>query len=155
MADNVDRLTRSRMMAAVRGKDTGPEVTIRKALHARGLRYRTNVARLPGKPDIVFPRYRAAILVHGCFWHGHDCAMFRVPATRRKFWAEKFRRNRERDANVQQALSDAGWRCLTVWECAIRGPERRDFDALIDEVAGWVSAGGTAHELRGGKPKPN
>ena len=81
--------------------------------------------------------------------------MFRLPVTRRKFWAEKLRRNRERDANVQQALSDAGWRCLTVWECAIKGPERRDFDALIDEVVGWVSAGRTARELRGEKPPPD
>lgn len=150
MADNVDRPTRSRMMAAVRSQDTGPEVAIRKALHARGLRYRTNVRNLPGRPDIVLPKYRAAIFVHGCFWHRHDCSLFRLPATRREFWAKKLERNRARDAEVRQALSKIGWRCLTIWECALRGSEKREFSALVDEVACWIIAGETAYELRGG-----
>ena len=152
MVDNVDRLTRSRMMASVRGKDTKPEVLLRKALHARGFRYRTHVTNLTGKPDIVLKRYQAVILVHGCFWHGHDCRLFRLPATRRKFWKEKIRRNRERDSKVLQALSEDGWRCLTVWECAIRGPEKRNFSELIDEVACWLTAGGKTNEICGKKP---
>ena len=149
MADNVDRPIRSQMMAAVRSQDMGPEVAIRKALHARGLRYRTNVRNLPGRPDIVFPKYRVAIFVHGCFWHRHDCSLFRLPAARCEFWAKKLERNRERDAEVSQALSEIGRRCLTVWECAIRGSEKRDFSALVDEIACWITPGGTAYELRG------
>lgn len=149
MTDNVDRLTRGRMMAAVRSQGTGPEMAMRKALHARGFRYRTNIRNLPGRPDIVLPKYRAAIFVHGCFWHKHDCALFRLPATRREFWAKKLERNRERDGEVRQALSEVGWRHLTVWECALRGSEKQDFAALIDEVACWITAGDAAHELRG------
>ncbi|MDE0150585.1 MAG: DNA mismatch endonuclease Vsr [Rhodospirillaceae bacterium] len=152
MADTVDPITRSRMMASVRSRDTGPEVAIRKALHRRGFRYRTNDPKLPGRPDIVFPKYRAAVLIHGCFWHGHDCSLFRLPATRREFWAKKLQQNRERDEKVRLALSETGWRCLTVWECALRGPEKRDFIALIEEVIRWVTTGKTAYELRGGAP---
>ena len=152
MVDVLDRQTRSRMMASVRTKDTAPEVAVRKALHGRGFRYRTHVAELPGKPDIVLPKYRAAILVHGCFWHGHDCPMFRLPATRRDFWEAKIRRNRERDADVRVALRVAGWRCLTVWECALRGAEKLDFARLIDDVAAWVRSADTATELRGRVP---
>lgn len=136
-------------MAAVRSRDTGPEVAVRKALHGRGFRYRTHVSELPGKPDIVLPRYRAAILVHGCFWHGHDCRLFRLPATRRAFWDAKIRRNRERDADVRKALRVGGWRCLTVWECALRGRERLEFGGLIEEVATWVKSAELAGELRG------
>ena len=110
------------MMAGIRGRNTRPELVIRKALHARGFRYRLHVAGLPGKPDIVLPRFRAVIFVHGCFWHGHDCPLFRLPATRSEFWEAKISRNRERDREVLGALKTTGWRCLTVWECAIRGP---------------------------------
>ena len=152
MVDNLDRETRSRMMAVVRSRDTVPEVLVRKALHGRGFRYRTHVAELPGKPDIVLPRYRAAILVHGCFWHGHDCPMFRLPASRRDFWDAKVRRNRERDGEVREALRVAGWRCLTVWECALRGAEKREFVQLIDDVAAWVRSAKAAGEVRGRDP---
>lgn len=139
MVDVLDQQTRSRMMASVRSKDTAPEVVVRKALHRRGFRYRTHVAELPGKPDIVLPRYRAAILVHGCFWHGHDCALFQFPATRREFWDAKISRNRERDKEVREALRSTGWRCLTVWECALRGAEKREFMGLISDVAAWIA----------------
>ena len=139
-------------MASVRSKDTSPEMSIRRALHVRGFRYRTNVKDLPGKPDIVLPRYRAAIFVHGCFWYAHDCAMFRLPSTRRDFWLKKFRRNRERDEEAGKLLTEAGWRILTVWECAIRGPEKRAFEAVIDEVANWLVKGETPHEIRGNTP---
>lgn len=151
MVDNLDQLTRSRVMAAVRSKNTGPELLIRKALHARGFRYRINVAKLPGKPDIVFPKYHAVIFVHGCFWHGHDCGMFRLPETRQDFWREKIRRNRERDRKMQVVLTEAGWRCLTVWECAIRGPEKRDFGKLIDDVVLWLNAGMVTLEIYGNR----
>ena len=149
MVDVLDRQTRSRMMASVRSKDTAPEVSVRKALHGRGFRYRTHVAGLPGKPDIVLSRYRATILVHGCFWHGHDCPLFRLPATRREFWHAKIRRNRERDAEVREALRVAGWRSLTVWECALRGAQKLEFGRLIDDVAEWVTSAEVAGEVRG------
>ena len=149
MVDSLDRPSRSRLMASVRSKDTAPEVAVRKALHARGFRYRTHAAELPGKPDIVLPKYQATLLVHGCFWHGHHCSLFQLPATRTEFWNAKIRRNRERDAEVRNALRAAGWRCLTVWECALRGPEKREFVQLIDDVAAWLRSPRVAGELRG------
>ena len=136
-------------MAAVRSRDTAPEVRVRKALHRLGFRYRTHVAGLPGKPDIVLRKYRAVILVHGCFWHGHDCRLFQRPATRQDFWDAKIRRNRERDAEVREALRAAGWRCLTVWECALRGAEKREFVRLIDDAVAWIRSADATRDLRG------
>ena len=109
MADVVDAATRSRMMAGIRGRDTKIEIAVRKALHARGLRYRTDVRGLPGRPDIVLPRWKAAILVHGCFWHAHDCGLCRIPATRPDFWREKLEGNAARDRRNEGALCAAGW----------------------------------------------
>ena len=149
MADNLDGQTRSRVMRAIRSKDTWPEKAIRKALHGQGFRYRTHVSALPGRPDIVFRRYRAVIFVHGCFWHGHDCGLFRPPTTRPIFWRDKIRRNRERDAEVQKSLAARGWRCLTVWECAFRGPDRQEFGMLVDEIAAWLTNEGKGAEVRG------
>ena len=140
-------------MAAVRSRDTAPEVKVRKALHRLGFRYRTHVVGLPGKPDIVLPKYRAVILVHGCFWHGHDCPLFQRPATRKDFWDAKIRRNRERDVEVREALRAAGWRCLTVWECALRGAGKREFVRLIDDAAAWVRSADSTGDLRGGVPR--
>lgn len=140
-------------MASVRNRNTAPEVAVRKALHARGFRYRMHAASLPGKPDIVLPKYQAAILIHGCFWHGHDCPLFQLPATRTDFWDAKIRRNRERDVEVREALRAAGWRSLTVWECSLRGPGRRDFGQLIDDVAAWVKSAEVSGEFRGSDPR--
>ena len=137
------------MMAAVRSKNTGPEVEVRKALHRRGFRYRIHVAQLPGKPDIVLPKYKAVILVHGCFWHGHNCSMYHLPRTRTEFWSEKVEKNRRRDEKVRRGLCAEGWRCLILWECALRGPEKHGFDALIDEVVSWLRSGLSSMELRG------
>lgn len=149
MVDRIDRATRSRNMAAIRSKDTTPELAVRRALHARGFRYRTNVAHLPGKPDIVLRKYGAAVLVHGCFWHGHDCPRFRLPRTRRAFWSEKIRRNRERDVRAHEALEAAGWRCLTVWECALRGPNRIGLANVVDQAEAWLVGHKPSMELRG------
>ena len=149
MVDHLDREARSRVMRAIRSKDTVPELAIRKALHAQGFRYRTHVSGLPGKPDIVLRRYRAVVFVHGCFWHGHDCGLFRAPTTRPVFWKNKIRRNRERDTRAQRSLRASGWRCLTVWECAFRGPDRREFGMLVDEIAGWLTNEIEAAEVRG------
>ena len=105
-------------MRAVKSTDTKPEVKLRKALHALGFRYRLNVKTLPGKPDLVFPKYRTVIFVHGCFWHGHDCKRgARVPKTNTDYWLAKISRNRERDCANTTALKDLGWRVITLWEC--------------------------------------
>jgi len=115
---------RSFNMSRIRGRDTAPELLIRRALHAEGFRYRLHDRKLPGRPDLVFPKYRAVIFVHGCFWHGHDCHLFKWPATRREFWEGKITRNRERDCSAGRALRHNGWRTLTIWECALKGGTR-------------------------------
>ena len=121
MADIVDRRTRSRMMAAIRGRDTAPELALRRTLHAMGFRYRLHSRKLRGRPDIVLPRYRAVVFVHGCFWHRHEgCRYATTPATRPGFWKAKFAANVARDADVRSALIRDGWRVATVWECALR-----------------------------------
>jgi DNA mismatch endonuclease (patch repair protein) len=121
MVDVVSKLARSRMMAGIRGQNTGPERMIRKQLWRAGFRYGLGKRRLPGRPDVVLPKWRVAIFVHGCFWHGHArCRYFRFPATKPSFWRNKILSNRERDARVTQDLSDLGWRCIVVWECALR-----------------------------------
>ncbi|MBX5236643.1 DNA mismatch endonuclease Vsr [Rhizobium sp. NLR4a] len=121
MIDIVDKQTRSRMMAGIKGKDTQPEVALRRALHVRGFRFRLHSATVPGRPDLLFPKHRAVVFVHGCFWHRHtDCRYATVPATRPEFWQAKFQANVARDSTVRAALIEAGWRVATVWECALR-----------------------------------
>ena len=112
---------RSEVMSKIRSKNTRPEETVRKWLFNSGFRYKKNVAALPGKPDVVLPKYRAAIFVHGCFWHGHEgCKYFVVPKTRTEWWLEKIRRNREKDDEAQDLLWQAGWRVFVLWECELR-----------------------------------
>lgn len=112
---------RSSIMRAVKSANTKPEIALRKALFALGLRYRLNVKDLPGKPDLVFPKHRAVVFMHGCFWHGHDCARGgRVPKANRDYWRAKISRNKERDAQNTAALSSQGWRVFTVWECELK-----------------------------------
>lgn len=108
-------------MAGIRGKDTRPEMILRRGLHARGFRFRLHDRRLPGSPDLVFPGRRAVIFVHGCFWHGHGCHLFRLPATRQEFWRAKIEGNAARDALAEGALAADGWRVLSIWECALKG----------------------------------
>lgn len=138
MPDVHDRATRSRNMAAVRGKDTKPELIIRKGLHAAGLRYRLHVKDLPGKPDLVFPKHRAAVFVHGCFWHGHACPLFKLPETRRDFWHQKIEGNVARDEAAIVRLRSLGWRVAVVWECALRGKDRRDLADVLSELSSWI-----------------
>jgi len=149
MADVVDPATRSRMMAGIRGKNTKPEIAIRKALHARGFRFRIHSKNVPGRPDLVLPRFRAALFVHGCFWHGHDCELFRLPGTRQEFWSEKIESNRMRDTKVAELLDLAGWRALTIWECAFRGPRSIGFDATMERTIDWIRSGSDRAEIRG------
>lgn len=133
MADVIDPAARSAVMRRVKGRDTGPELKVRRLLTRLGARYRLHRADLPGRPDIILPRRRLAIFVHGCFWHGHDCARgSRVPEARRDYWTAKVAGNRARDSRNQAALSDAGWRVETVWECELKA---RDRPALEDRLS--------------------
>ncbi len=136
------------MMSGIRGKNTRPELLIRKALHARGFRYRLH-CDLPGKPDICLPKHRAVIFVHGCFWHGHDCHLFRWPGTRPDFWRTKIGRNREVDSAAEAALLAAGWRVATVWECALKGRERLPVEVQIGTLSDWLRSDVLRCEIRG------
>lgn len=138
MADIVSKEVRSRMMSGIRGKNTQPELLIRKGLHARGFRFRIHDKRLPGKPDLVLPRGKAVIFVHGCFWHGHGCHLFKTPTSRADFWAPKIASNKQRDATAYDALGKLGWRVAEVWECATKGRTRLELDSLIDMLSDWI-----------------
>ena len=126
-------------MASIRGSDTLPERVVRSALFARGFRYRINCRDLPGRPDLKLTKHGAVILVHGCFWHGHACRHFRLPASNSAFWREKFRRNRERDARDVADLRAAGWRVCVVWECLVKSAWfRNDPTKAIDALCRWI-----------------
>ena len=125
MADIVDQQTRSRMMAGIKGKNTKPELALRRALHARGFRYRLHSKKVHGRPDLILPKHCAVVFVHGCFWHRHaGCRYATTPSTRAEFWQAKFEANVARDAIAFRELSGAGWRVATVWECALRKPDQ-------------------------------
>lgn len=139
MVDIVDKKTRSRMMSGIRGKDTKPEILLRKQLHARGFRFRLHDRKLPGNPDLVLRKYNAVIFVHGCFWHRHEgCRYSTTPATRPEFWAEKFAGNVERDKRNIEALRKTGWRVAVVWECGLR---KSYSSSTTDQLVSWISAG--------------
>lgn len=149
MTDVVSAATRSRMMAGIRGRDTKPELTVRKALHGAGYRFRLHRRDLPGTPDIVLPKHRVCIFVHGCFWHRHlGCRFATSPATRVEFWSTKFQSNVARDAEAQRRLIELGWRVLIVWECGIKqGAEpfmrwfgRQEFSTPSSQVLHWPPA---------------
>ena len=127
MADVKTPEQRSRNMAAIKGKDTKPEIIVRKYLFSRGLRFRIHVRKLIGNPDIVLPKYKTVIFVDGCFWHGHEgCKYFRLPKSNVEFWKEKIERNIERDKESMQALFDLGWKVVRVWECELRNKANRE-----------------------------
>lgn len=128
--DIVDSKTRSKMMSAVRAKNTKLETQIRRRLFAQGFRYRLHTRDLPGTPDMVFPKYSTILFVHGCFWHLHGCARSSIPENRREWWHEKLMGNKARDAKAQEELSQRGWRVLIVWECSLRRPGVNREDAL-------------------------
>lgn len=127
-------------MAAIRGKDTKPEMLIRRGLHARGVRFRLQGKGLPGKPDIVLPKFQAVIFVHGCFWHRHTCPLFRWPKTRQDFWREKIDGNARRDLTAIGRLRETGWRVAVVWECALTGRGKRPLPEVIDSLTAWLSS---------------
>ncbi|WP_424968867.1 very short patch repair endonuclease [Dinoroseobacter sp. S375] len=137
MTDIVDQQTRSRMMAGIRGKDTKPELALRRALHARGFRFRLHSKAIDGRPDLVLSRYRAVIFVHGCFWHRHEgCPYTTTPSTRQEFWQAKFDANVTRDKAVREKLLEEGWRVATAWECALRKPD--EITASADSLSAWL-----------------
>lgn len=149
MTDVVDPATRSRMMSGIRGKDTKPELIVRKALFAKGFRYKLHDKTLPGKPDLVFPKYRAVVFVHGCFWHGHNCHLFKWPKTRPDFWEKKICRNREVDERNYHQLKECGWSVITVWECALKGRKKLPIEKVANFISGWLKSGDNRTEIKG------
>ena len=136
-----DKNKRSECMSKIRSKDTKPELTLRKALFARGFRYRVNDKKLPGKPDIVLPKYKTVIFLHGCFWHRHEhCKYACTPKTNTEFWVDKIASNSERDKINTEKLTALGWNVLTVWECEIRHKYKRNLTPLIDRVEAEILA---------------
>lgn len=137
MIDVVDKETRSRMMAGITGRNTKPELRLRRLLHAAGFRYRLHAKDLPGRPDIVLPRYKAAIFVHGCFWHRHPgCRFATTPASNTEFWNTKFGANAARDASKEQALVAAGWRVAVIWECELKSDDL----GVSARLAKWLTS---------------
>ncbi|WP_457102850.1 very short patch repair endonuclease [Mesorhizobium sp. URHB0026] len=138
-------------MSRIRSRDTKPELLLRRGLHRAGLRFRLHAPELPGRPDLVFPRFRAVILVNGCFWHGHDCPLFKLPATRPEFWVSKIAGNRARDQQNHVALGAAHWRVLTVWECCMKGPARQPLAHVIESCNAFVRGDFQCAEIEGQK----
>jgi len=152
VADVVDRKTRSRMMSNIKGQNTKPELIIRSELHKRGFRYRLHDKGLPGKPDLVFPKYKAIILINGCFWHGHDCQLFKWPSTRREFWQGKIEQTRIRDKGNLAKYQKLGWKTLTIWECALKGKQRIGKTETVENAARWLQFDNKDAEIRGKEP---
>lgn len=138
--DKITKKTRSQVMAAIRSKNTKPEVLLRKALFASGFRFRIHVKTLPSAPDVVLPKYKSIILVHGCFWHGHFCKISRIPKSNIKFWENKIYGNQARDLKAKTALKKLGWRVLIVWECSLN---KKNFPKTFNKILKWLEVGAT------------
>lgn len=153
MTDIVSKEVRSKMMSGIRGKNTKPELIIRHGLFALGLRYRLHVRDLPGKPDLVFPKYKTALFINGCFWHGHDCKLFKAPSTNQDFWEMKINKTRINDEKNKSLLLNAGWKVVIVWECAIKN-KKNEFPALLQGVYEIIknSCGGSFFEITDSPP---
>ena len=148
MVDVVSPESRSRMMSGIRGKDTKPEMIVRKALFAAGYRFRLHRRDLPGAPDVVMPGRKIAIFIHGCFWHRHaKCKYAKLPSTRPAFWQEKLARNVERDQNAIDSLMLSGWRVLTVWECSTRNVEA--LHKLREALVKWIESADVSGAIAG------
>lgn len=147
MADVLTPEQRSLCMSRIRGKDTKPEILIRKGLFALGFRFRLHSRHLPGSPDLVLRKYRAVIFVHGCLWHGHRCPLFKWPQTNGTFWRNKIETNQRNDVRSQEALRAAGWRVLTIWECALRGRNKLDPSTLLKRISRWLESRRTTGQL--------
>ena len=136
MVDKFSKETRSRIMSRIKGKDTKPEIIVRRFLFSKGLRFRKNDKRYPGSPDIVLPKYNTVVFVHGCFWHLHEgCKYAKIPKSNVEFWENKLYRNRERDECNQKELEDRGWNVITVWECQLKkGKRERTLEELYVNI---------------------
>lgn len=153
--DTVDKETRSRIMSSVGQKNTGLEIMLRTALHKAGLRYRLFDRKLPGSPDLVFPRFGAVIFVHGCYWHSHGCYKSTVPKSRREFWADKFSTNRKRDEHNIMLLRESGWRVMIVWECALVRKHAIPLDEISEQVRDWLMGKEEHGEVPGSPREPS
>lgn len=149
MTDVHDRETRSRNMAAIRSKNSKPEIVFRKSLFARGYRYRLHRKDLAGRPDLVLAKHRIAVFVHGCFWHLHDCHLFRWPKTNAKFWKRKISGNAQLDVEHQDVLIRSQWRVAVIWQCAIEGRRRKTMTAVLDEFEAWLEDDKARLEITG------
>lgn len=136
-------------MSGIKGKNTKPELLIRKGLFARGFRYLLHDRRLPGTPDLVFPRYHAVIIINGCFWHGHGCHLFKWPKSNTAFWRTKIEGNKRNDKKHRTSLMMAGWATLVVWECAVKGPNKWLSDTLFEKISSWIVSGRKSEEIAG------
>ncbi|HAS8506282.1 very short patch repair endonuclease [Vibrio vulnificus] len=141
MADVHSPEIRRKNMRAIKARDTSPEIKLRKALHHRGIRYRICPAELPGKPDLYLPKYNAVIQVNGCFWHAHNCELFKTPTTRKAFWIKKLSQNIERDRKNIEHLHNKRLRVIVVWECAMKGKNRLPDDLLVTLAIAWLKSG--------------
>jgi DNA mismatch endonuclease, patch repair protein len=151
MTDSVSPEIRSRMMSGIRGKNTKPEMIVRKGLFRRGFRYRLHIKHLHGKPDLVLARYNSIIFVHGCFWHHHDCRLFKWPKSNAEFWREKITANSQRDKRYTAALKEDGWRVLIVWECALKGKNDLDINKVLDYISDWLLTDNNTGEISEGR----
>lgn len=148
MTDIVDKATRSRMMSKIKGKNTKPEKIVRSVLHASGFRFRLHRRDLPGKPDIVLSKHRAAIYVNGCFWHGHDCSLFKWPKTRKDFWKHKITATMLRDKRNYEELINLRWRVCIVWECSIRSRSFQEQQLTMKKLFKWLCTDNTFTEIQ-------
>lgn len=151
MVDIVSPEKRSRMMSGIRSKNTRPEVFVRRSLHRVGFRFRLHCPNLPGKPDLVFPKYNAVIFIQGCFWHCHDCALFKWPSSRQDFWKTKINRNKQKDKESLEKLLNEGWRVMLIWECALKGSGKISSDKVIAKTIQFVTGKRKFVEVRGHK----
>lgn len=138
MTDTVDTKTRSKIMSSVKSKDTQIELIVRKALFAKGFRYKINDKTLPGKPDIALPKYKAVIFINGCFWHGHNCKRGKLPETNTDFWSQKINSNIVRDKQNIKQLKNLGWRVAVVWECSLRGKTSMGLQTVAGKLESWL-----------------
>jgi DNA mismatch endonuclease (patch repair protein) len=136
--DIVSKSKRSSMMSGIKNKDTKGELLIRKSLHALGFRYQLHRKDIPGRPDLTFPKFQAVIFINGCFWHAHNCHLFKWPSSRSDFWQEKITSNKIRDEKNHAKCTELGWKILVIWECSLKGKTKRSFNEVINTVQNWL-----------------
>lgn len=148
MTDVVTPQKRSQIMAGIKGKDTSPELAIRSGLHKSGFRFRIHDKKLSGKPDIVLAKWHAVIFVNGCFWHFHDCYLFKMPASNIEFWEKKLSRNKHNDHEVLNSLEKAGWRICIVWECSLKGKLKYSSSEVLEACMDWLKSDRKFFQIR-------